>query len=40
MVTVMSLQIADRTRWDILARGDKTCYATLFGDEQSTKQRC
>lgn len=34
MITVMPLQIADRARWDILARGYKTFYATLLSDAQ------
>lgn len=34
MVTVMPLQIVDRARWDRLARGYKTFYATVLSDAQ------
>lgn len=34
MLTVMPLQVADRARWDILARGYKTFYETVLSDDQ------
>ena len=34
MITVMPLQAADRARWDVLARGYKTFYATVLTDTQ------
>ncbi len=34
MITVMPLQVTDRVRWDILARGYKTFYETVLSDDQ------
>lgn len=34
MVTVLPLQVTDRVRWDVLARGYKTFYETVLADAQ------